>query len=136
MLRKFRITVDGKPYDVTVEDMTDDGATLYPAPSMTQRTLEPTGEPTRTAAAAPPAAAPAPSAAGPGDGDEVSPLAGVVVAVEVSVGQAVSEGDKIVTIEAMKMKTAVVAHRSGSVSAIAVKAGDGVEAGQVLLTIS
>ena len=51
MMRKFRITVDGKPYDVTVEDMTDDAGTLYPAPSMTQQTIEP--------AAAPAASAPA-----------------------------------------------------------------------------
>ena len=121
MMRKFRITVDGKPYDVTVEDMTDDAGTLYPAPSMTQQTIEP-------AAAA---------ATGASDaGDEVSPLGGVVVSIDVSVGQAVSEGDKIVTIEAMKMKTAVIAHSSGTVSNIAVKVGDGVETGQVLLTIS
>ena len=132
MMRKFRITVDGKPYDVTVEDMTDDAGTLYPAPSMTQQTIEPAAAPAAPAPA--PAVAAAPGASGPGD--EVSPLGGVVVSIDVSVGQAVSEGDKIVTIEAMKMKTAVIAHSSGTVSNIAVKVGDGVETGQVLLTIS
>ena len=135
MLRKFKITVDGKPYDVTVEDLSDDGGTLYPTPGLTQRTVEPHPQPAAPApAASPPPAPSAAPAAGPGD--EVSPLGGVVVSVEVNVGQAVNEGDKIVIVEAMKMKTAVVAHRSGTVSAIAVKPGDGVEAGQVLLTIS
>ena len=130
MQRKFRITVENKTYDVTVEDIADDGGTLYPSPGlMTAATT-----PAEAAEAAPaPSAAPATAAAGPGD--EVSPLAGVVVSLEVAVGQSVNEGDKIATIEAMKMKTAVVAHRAGSVTNIAVKPGDGVEAGQVLMTI-
>ena len=130
MQRKFRITVENKTYDVTVEDIADDGGTLYPSPGlMTAATA-----PAEAAEAAPaPSAAPATAAAGPGD--EVSPLAGVVVSLEVAVGQSVNEGDKIATIEAMKMKTAVVAHRAGSVTNIAVKPGDGVEAGQVLMTI-
>ena len=130
MQRKFRITVENKTYDVTVEDIADDGGTLYPSPGlMTAATT-----PAEAAEAAPaPSAAPATAAAGPGD--EVSPLAGVVLSLEVAVGQSVNEGDKIATIEAMKMKTVVVAHRSGSVTNIAVKPGDGVEAGQVLMTI-
>ena len=130
MQRKFRITVENKTYNVTVEDIADDGGTLYPSPGlMTAATT-----PAEAAEAAPaPSAAPETAAAGPGD--EVSPLAGVVVSLEVAVGQSVNEGDKIATIEAMKMKTAVVAHRAGSVTNIAVKPGDGVEAGQVLMTI-
>jgi len=38
-------------------------------------------------------------------------------------------------LEAMKMKSHMVAHRAGTVLAIAVKAGDAVEAGHVLATI-
>ncbi|MBT8420341.1 MAG: biotin/lipoyl-binding protein, partial [Gammaproteobacteria bacterium] len=67
--------------------------------------------------------------------DKASPLAGVVVAVDVSVGQQVSAGDIVVVIEAMKMKTKVTAHKAGAVTNIAVKPGDGVAAGQILLTI-
>ncbi len=55
--------------------------------------------------------------------------------VHVSVGQAVNEGDKLVSLEAMKMITHVVAKRGGTVSRVAVKPGDPVDAGQVLLTI-
>ena len=131
MQRKFRITVENKTYNVTVEDIADDGGTLYPSPGL--MTAATTPAEAAEAAPEPSSAAPGPAAAGPGD--EVSPLAGVVVSLEVAVGQSVNEGDKIATIEAMKMKTAVVAHRSGSVANIAVKPGDGVEAGQVLMTI-
>jgi len=132
MLRKLKITVDGRPYTVTVEDMSDEGSHWYPEPGMAAEAERPAAP-----APAPAARAPAPAApAAAGAGDEVSPLSGVVVSIDVTVGQEVKEGDKIATLEAMKMKTVVSAHRSGKVSNIAVKPGDGVEAGQVLLTIS
>ena len=84
-----------------------------------------------------PAAPAAPAARGPsGPGDVVATLGGVVESIAVTVGQQVNQGDKVAVIEAMKMKNTMVAARSGKVSAIAVKAGDAVEAGQVLLTIA
>lgn len=43
--------------------------------------------------------------------------------VHVSVGQAINEGDKLVSLEAMKMVTHVVARRGGKVTSIAVKPG-------------
>jgi biotin carboxyl carrier protein len=132
MEKKFRITVEGKQYVVTVEDISAEGTqSMYP---------EPGGVMSAAAAPAPaaPAAAPAPTA-GPataaGPGDEVAPLGGVVQTVHVSVGQAVNEGDKLVSLEAMKMVTHVLAKRGGKVTHIAVKPGDPVDAGQVLLTI-
>lgn len=129
MEKKFRITVDGKQYSVTVEDLSEGSSMLYPAPgSMTIPTPPP---------AAPAAAASAPAAAkGPaGAGDVTSTLGGVVESIAVTVGQAVAQGDKVVIIEAMKMKTPMIAHTSGNVTAILVKAGDAVEAGQALISI-
>ena len=131
MIRKLKITVDGRAYDVTVEDVEESPSMLIPQP----------GDMAAAAAAAAPsapapAAAPAAAAAGPvGPGDVPSPLGGVVVSIDVSVGQQVNEGDKVATLEAMKMKTVVSASKTGKVANIAVKPGDGVEAGQVLMTI-
>ena len=128
MEKKFRITVDGKQYNVTVEDLSEGSSQLYPAPgSMTIPTPPP---------AAPVAAAPAPAARGPaGAGDVTSTLGGVVESIAVSVGQAVNQGDKVVVIEAMKMKTPMIAHMAGKITAVHVKAGDAVEAGQALVSI-
>lgn len=131
MEKKFRITVEGKQYIVAVEDISADGAqTLYPEPG------------SMNVAAAPVPSAPAPSAASTpspvasaGPGDEVAPLGGVVQTIHVSVGQAVNEGDKLISLEAMKMVTYVLARRGGKVVSIAVKPGDPVDAGQALLTI-
>jgi biotin carboxyl carrier protein len=133
MMKHLRITVDGKAYDVVVEDLTEEtGGTLYPAPGTMAQAA-------RAAAPAAPVAAPSPAPAAPsagGENDKLAPLGGVVIEINVKVGDVVKAGDKIMTIEAMKMKTAVSAHRDGTVSALPVKVGDAVDAGQVLLTIS
>jgi biotin carboxyl carrier protein len=134
MEKKFRITVEGKQYTVTVEDITTDSAQGF------YQDTAVVAAPPSVVAAAPAAAAPAPapaasSSGAAGPGDEVAPLGGVVQTVHVGVGQAVNEGDKLVSLEAMKMVTHVVARRGGKVISIAVKPGDPVDAGQVLLTI-
>ncbi len=129
MEKKFRITVEGKPYVVTVEDITTDAQNIYQDTAAASLSAAPAP----VAAAPVAAAAPSPSAAGPGD--EVAPLGGVVQTVHVNVGQVINEGDKLVSLEAMKMVTHVIARRGGKVISIAVKAGDPVDAGQALLTI-
>ena len=53
-----------------------------------------------------------------------------------TLGQQVNAGDRVVIIEAMKMKTPMVAQTSGKVEAILVKVGEGVETGQVLLKLA
>jgi glutaconyl-CoA/methylmalonyl-CoA decarboxylase subunit gamma len=53
----------------------------------------------------------------------------------VQAGQRVNVGDTVVVLEAMKMKSHMVAPRAGTVVSLAVKAGDAVEAGHVLATI-
>jgi biotin carboxyl carrier protein len=129
MQRKFRISVEGRAYEVVVEEIGNDGSIVAPAG------LHPAGPVIASAAVA---AAPAASYLKPvaGAGDEVAPLAGTVQSVDVTVGQTVGVGDKIATIEAMKMKTEVFAKGAGKVVAIAVKTGDSVDTGGVLLTLA
>jgi acetyl-CoA/propionyl-CoA carboxylase biotin carboxyl carrier protein len=64
-----------------------------------------------------------------------SPMHGVVLRVAVEPGQAVSAGDLLMVIEAMKMENEVVAHRAGTVTSVTARAGDAVEVGTVLATI-
>jgi len=135
MERKLRITVDGRKYDVTVEDLSDVSSLPYSQPGMVYM------PPAAPAAFAPPATAsapaPAPKPAGPAAaGDVVCTLGGVVESILVTLGQQVNAGDRVAVIEAMKMKTPMVAHTSGKVEAILVKVGEGVETGQVLLRLA
>lgn len=132
MEKKFRITVDGRPYNVSVEELADSGREATPA-SMAAVYGAATPAPVPSPAAPQPAAGSPRGNAGPGD--VTCTLGGVVEAIEVAVGQAVAKGARVVVIEAMKMKTPMLAHRDGSVTAIAVKLGQAVEPGQVLLTI-
>ena len=64
-----------------------------------------------------------------------SPLAAVVVSIDVNIGDTVEEGQKLITLEAMKMNTIVAAPAAGTVQAIHVKAGEGVEEGQALIEV-
>lgn len=125
----LRITVDGKAYEVVVEKIEAAGSSASPAPAPA---------PVRAAApvAPPPAPAPAPVPQAAAAGDMVSPLAGIVQAIEVQVGTQVREGDLVITLEAMKMYTPVNATASGTIKAIHVKTGDAVEEGQPLFTIA
>ena len=67
--------------------------------------------------------------------DMETPMAGKVIEVMVTSGQAVEADDPIVVVEAMKMENVLKAHRSGVVSSINVSAGDTVDIGDVLLSI-
>jgi len=62
-----------------------------------------------------------------------SPMPGLVVAVPVSVGQEVKEGETVAIIEAMKMQNILKAERDGVVKAIGAQAGDPVAADDVLV---
>ncbi|QEQ95747.1 sodium-extruding oxaloacetate decarboxylase subunit alpha [Neptunomonas concharum] len=90
-----------------------------------------------SAVAAAPAAAAAPVAAPVGQGEPVpAPLAGNIWKVQVSVGQAIQEGDVLVILEAMKMETEVRAARAGTVTSVDVKEGDAVQVGDSLLSLA
>jgi biotin carboxyl carrier protein len=131
MERRFRVTVDGKAYDVTVEDLSEGRNLLYPQPGSMS-----VPSPAPPAPATPAARSALGQATAPGVGDVVATLGGVVESISVVEGQAVNAGDKVLVLEAMKMNSPMVAPRAGIVARIAVKVGDAVESGQVLATIA
>lgn len=131
MQKKFRITVNGTEYDVTVEDMTEGTSYILPQPG-DMKIPSPEPAPASTPTAAPD---PAPSSSH-GPDDLLSPLAGVISSLSVSQGQNVVQGQDVAVIEAMKMKTKVVAHKGGTISDVAVEVKDAVDAGQRILTIA
>jgi acetyl-CoA/propionyl-CoA carboxylase biotin carboxyl carrier protein len=74
--------------------------------------------------------------AGGVSGDAIAaPMQGTVIKINVTDTQEVTEGEVILVLEAMKMENPVKAHKSGTVSGLAVDAGAGVTKGQVLLEI-
>ena len=136
MQRKFKITVDGRQYDVVVEESGDaSGMPHYPpgtpymdAASASHRRYR--EAPAVSADATPLQRRPAEA------GEVVCTLGGRVDSVLVSGGQQVNAGDHLLVIEAMKMKTPIAAPRAGNVRSILVKAGESVETGQVLVELA
>lgn len=63
-----------------------------------------------------------------------APMPGVVSTLAVAVGQAVKAGDVLLSIEAMKMETALHAERDGTVAEVLVKTGDQIDAKDLLIS--
>jgi pyruvate carboxylase len=62
-----------------------------------------------------------------------APMPGVISRVFVSTGQKVKAGDVLLSIEAMKMETALHAEKDGEITEVAVKAGDQIDAKDLLI---
>ena len=128
-MKKFKVTLNGKSYEVDVEIMQDDTPATSYMPMMP------------SPVAAPPMAVPTPAAvksAAPTSGSSTlnAPMNGVVIEIPVKVGDVVKTGQLVVILEAMKMKTNVASDRDGKISAINISPNDSVEAGQVMLTFA
>ena len=125
-MKNYTITVNGTPYNVTVEEGSSSAAPVASAPA-----------PAPAAAPAPqaaPKAAPAPAAAGSVKVD--APMPGNILDVKVSNGTAVKAGQVLVILEAMKMENEIVAPQDGTVASVNVNKGDTVEAGQTIITLA
>lgn len=129
-MRKFVINVNGKSYDVDVEEIRN-GQPVASAPVVT-------AAPAASAPAPAPAAAPAaPKASGAEGSVKIeAPMPGTVLRLNVKVGDTVADGQALVVLEAMKMENDIVASQAGTVASINVNAGDSVNTGDVLVTLN
>ena len=144
---KYVATLNGKKYEVEIERVDeyrplDRGAQVSaPAPILAAAPA-PKAAPAPAAAPAPkaapaPAPAPAPAAAPSAGGQTVeAPMPGKILDIKVKVGDAVSYGQCVIVMEAMKMETEIVAPAAGTVAAINVSTGESVETGAVLVTLN
>ncbi|HEX6072591.1 MAG TPA: biotin/lipoyl-containing protein, partial [Sphingomicrobium sp.] len=69
------------------------------------------------------------------DGEIEAPMPGKVTAVEVAQGEEVAKGQRLLTLEAMKMEHALTAPFDGNVAELSAKAGDQVKEGQMLVRV-
>lgn len=63
-------------------------------------------------------------------------MPGVVSTVSVKQGQTVQTGDVLLSIEAMKMETAIYAELDGTIEEMLVKAGDQIDAKDLMVRIT
>ena len=123
-MKRFQITVNGKRYDVQVEEL---------APGAPMSTPAPAAAPAAPAPA--PVSAPAPSAA-PAAGTQIkAPMPGNILEVRVAPGAQVAAGDVLLILEAMKMENEILAPAAGTVKEMRVKKGDTVNSDDLLAVI-
>lgn len=136
-MRRFRIKVDGKAYEVEVEEVgenkSSEGTVSAPQPVITKVKEEPT-KPKPAKISNSPAPSKAPTAAVAGE-EVVAPMPGKVLQLKVSEGDSVKEGDTLLILEAMKMENEIVANASGSIKKIIAAVNDMVDTGDVLMVI-
>ena len=125
---KLKIGIDGNEYLVDVEVLEDDNVgPVYLAPHGQPTTVQPVvlGGPIASQ----------PQADGNVDESKVcrSPVAGVVVKLNIQPGQVLQINDLMMVLEAMKMETNITAPVAGKIKKINVAQGDGVQVNQVLV---
>ncbi|HSW09831.1 MAG TPA: biotin/lipoyl-containing protein [Bacillota bacterium] len=134
-MRKFRVTVDGRPYEVVVEELAGERrdsppAAIPPPPPPAARPAAP-GRPAPTA----------PAARGSGQAVPVgfepvrAPLPGLVVDVRVHPGDQIAVGQVVVVLEAMKMENEIASPVAGSVGEVRAAKGTTVDVGDILALI-
>ncbi len=134
MIMKYKVTLNGKTYEVEVEKgkaiLLDEYEALAPAPAAPS--------PAAAAPAAAPVAAPAPAApVNLAAGETIAaPMPGNILRIDVNQGDTVKAGQILVILEAMKMENEIVAPRDGTVAQIVTSKGAVVDTGSPLIVIA
>jgi glutaconyl-CoA/methylmalonyl-CoA decarboxylase subunit gamma len=128
----LRVIVDGQPFEVAIA-----GTQATPVEVRLAEAPPPAVQPTPL----PPlpkvvAARPAKPAGSNGGHDVHAPMPGTILSVTVEVGQAVEAGQVVCVLEAMKMKNPIRANGSGTVAGIAVREGQTVAYGDLLVSLT
>ena len=159
-MKRYRVTIDGRVYEVEIDDprarpvtarlsgvaysvdvqpvRTDDAVAVHPAdgpdgvPAPTSSVPEPAGPPSEAAGAPPQPIDAPPAEAAPQT--MTAPIPGVVASVVANVGQVVTRGDELLTLEAMKMFNVLRSPWAGTVTTLHVSKGEHVIQGQPLVT--
>lgn len=132
MSKRYRVTVDGTSYDVTVEDL---GGAPAPVSAPAPAAAAPAPVAAAPAPATAPASAPAPAPSAEGGTVIEAPMPGKILRVSVSVGTAVKAGDVLLILEAMKMENEISAPSAGTVKEIRAREGDSVNSGDALVVL-
>ena len=133
-MKKFKVRVNGKEYEVEVEEMSA-GTADQPSGPMTGSTTLPAQPLQNAAKATPQPAAPAAPAAG---GAEIvsAPMPGTILEVKVQAGDRIAKGQILMILEAMKMENEILAPHDCTIAEVRAVKGASVNAGDPLVVLS
>ena len=126
------VAVNGKSYQVNIENYAEVAAGRG---LQSRKTV--TATPRTDYSSAPHPAIPASAATSPnlGGGAVVAPIPGLILKINVKVGDAVSAGQVVAIMEAMKMENNISSNISGTVTNIRAGEGSQVTTGDVIMVI-
>ncbi|MFZ4402026.1 MAG: biotin/lipoyl-containing protein [Bacteroidales bacterium] len=145
-MKTFKFTINGNQYEVGINGIEDNTAQLEvngtPYEVKLDREIKQTKTPKLMRSVSIPSTDSHPSivktsspSAPKGGGNIKSPLPGVILDILVNVGDMVKAGQKLLSLEAMKMENNIESDKEGKVIAVKVKKGDNVMEGDILITI-
>lgn len=145
-MKKYSFKINNNEYDVVVKNIDDNIAEVevngFKYSVEFDRSLETTKTPKLVRSQVVPSTDISPSEkktsspSGPkGAGFVKSPLPGTILDVHVTVGDNVRSGDKLITLEAMKMENIINSDKGGKVISVNFKKGDAVMEGDILIEI-
>ncbi len=144
-MKEYKLTINSNKYTVVIKDVTKDAvlAEVNGKQYVVDREAVATSAPTvstqadtpRPAIVAPQASAPV-STAKAGAGTIPTPIPGQIISINVTVGEQVRAGQKLLVLEAMKLENSITATMDGTVEKILVSEGDVVSQGQTLVVLS
>ncbi len=130
MIMKYKVTLNGKTYEVEVNQgeamILDEYEAYAPAPA---------AAPAAPAAAAAPVPAPAATPVAATGEKVLSPMPGTIVKMNVDVGKAVKSGEVLAVLEAMKMENEIMAPHDATVVQVLVDTGSKVDTGTPILVL-
>lgn len=147
-MKKLKVTVNGKQYDVVVEEIENiestesknlnkneeilkkasDEDNFKPKPENKEKRIEKSQNEEKESEK---------ESENKQNGEAIkSPMPGTIVAVNVQNGKKVSKGEVLVILEAMKMENEIVAPFEGEITSVRVKKGDSVNTGEDLLFLN
>lgn len=140
-MKEFKYTIDGKEYNVEIEGIENNIATLSVNGETFKVQLPEEAEPAeKKIVLGQPTASSDDSETTPSANVNTAnavkaPLPGTITSINVAVGDDVQAGDTVVVLEAMKMQNNIEAEKSGKVTAICVKPGQAVLEEDALIVI-
>lgn len=145
-MKKFKFSINGNQYEVDVLNVEDNIAEVEVNGTKYQVEIEKKVQTPKTPKLVRSVVSPSTDVVksqqktsspseGKGAGHIKSPLPGVILDVHVKEGNIVKIGDKLLTLEAMKMENSINADKEGKIISVKVKQGDSVLEGDILIEI-